>query len=334
MESMKTANELKAELATLDGQQPVEPAAPEPIDPALAERHAQFTGAQRRLADVLSRGRSQHNLIDNRRSDASVTSDKLVVAQIIRLMLGHDGCDGILYAVTGWSSGSKKSLAERMGNHVSNHECDPRWRLGMQTEERQRAYRKRESEIMKVPNTEPPRPLKLDAKALVHMTSAQFAEFVVEFHRQILAWDLKQFVYDNLETPPSEFFAGFVALQRQADAEEEELFKSAATAHILATDSALGEKEAQDFLHILAWMGQRERLEAARRAERIAKQKQRTATDSKPVVPASEAPAVGTIQEDINIRAVESYYDRQIEKIKEEQDELAKQQSQQEPLTA
>lgn len=340
MDQQQQLNELKSRLAVLQGQQseqartdqPVEPAAPEPVDPALAERRNNFTGAQRRLADGLSRGQRQYNLIDSNRSDASAVSDKLVILQITRLMLNPDGNDGILYAVMNWNSKSQQSLADRIGDHASKDECNPQWRLGMQSAEWQRAYGKRQTEIMKVPYVEPRPELKLDAKALVRMSSQEFAEFVVEFHRQVLQWELKAYIYANVATPAKKFFDGFVRLQREADAKEEALYKGAMAAHILATDPALGEEEAQDFLDILAWMGQRERLEAARRAERIAKQKQRTAMDSKPVVPASEAPAAGTIREDINIKAVERYYDHQIEKIKEEQDRL-KQQSQQEPLT-
>ena len=65
---MKTADELRAELAALDGQQPVEQAAPA-VNPALDERRAQFTGAQRRLAAGLS-AISKTNLIDSNSSEA------------------------------------------------------------------------------------------------------------------------------------------------------------------------------------------------------------------------------------------------------------------------
>jgi hypothetical protein len=105
--------------------------APEPIvDPALVERRALFSGAQRRLAEGLSRGQRNLNLIDDGRSSVAKIADKLAMAQIIRLMLDVDGSDGILYAVTGWNSESKKTLAERMGDHASNHECNAQWRLG------------------------------------------------------------------------------------------------------------------------------------------------------------------------------------------------------------
>src|SRR6266852_3253112 len=65
-----------------------EPKEPEPlVDPAMTKRRAQFSGAQRRLADGLSRGQRNFNLIDTGRSDGSTVTDKLGVAQVIRLML-------------------------------------------------------------------------------------------------------------------------------------------------------------------------------------------------------------------------------------------------------
>jgi hypothetical protein len=214
-----------------------------------------------------------------------------------------------------------------MGNPVLNSQCNPQWRLGMQPSERRAAYIKKQCDLLRVPYLEPQPELKLDAKVLVRMSSEKFAEFVVEFHRRVLSWDLKAFVYDNLRTPAARFFSGFLELQREADAEEEELFKNAAAAHSLATAPGSDESDAEDFLGLLAWMGQRTRLEDMRRLERIAKQKSRGASPS-------QAPKEWTIKEtapkrspldDIDLTKVESYYDLQIAKLKAEQDKLEQQ---------
>jgi len=293
-----------------------EPAAPA-VDPALAERRAQFTGAQRRLAAGLSAISKGTNLIDSKSSEASVISDKLVTMQIWRLMLDDDGSDGILYAVTNWNSKSTKTLADRMGNPAINSECNPQWRLGMQPSERRAAYIKKQCDLLRIPYLEPQPELKLDAKVLVSMSSEKFAEFVVEFHRRVLGWDLKAFVYDNLRTPAAEFFAGFLEIQKQADAEEESLFKNAMAAHMPATAPDSDESDAEEFLGLLAWMGQRERLEAGRRLERISKQKSRGASPS-------QAPAEWTIKEtaperspldSIDLGRVATGYDRQLAEI-------------------
>lgn len=291
---MKSFDELKTELAALQGQQ--EPTNEEPtppaVDPALAERRAQFTGAQRRLADILAisgqsiQGGNAFHLIDAAgRSEVSVNSDKLVAMQIVRLMLDDDGSDGILYAAVNWKSHHNQTLADRMGNHAINSECNPAYRLGLQSPNKRRAYLRKQCDLLKIPYIEPQPELKLDGKTLVRMSSEKFAEFVVEFHRRVLDWDLKAFVYDNLSTPAAEFFAGFLDLQRNADAQEESLFKNAMAAHMLATSPDSDDEDAEECLGLLAWMGQRERLEDMRRLERIAKQKPRNASQS-------QAPAV------------------------------------------
>jgi len=237
--------------------------------------------------------------------------------QIIRLMLDDDGSDGILYAVTNWKSQSKQTLADRMGDYIRDNECNLQWRLGMQTLERQQAYARRQALLLKVNYVQPKPEMKLDAKTLVRMSSQQFAEFVIEFHRRVLSWDMKQYVYDNLGTPASQFFAEFVALQKQADAEEEELFKNAMAAHMLATAFDSDENDAEDFLGLLAWIGQRTRLEDMRRLERISKQKSRGASPS-------QAPAEWTIKEtapkrspldSIDLGRVATGYDRQLAEI-------------------
>ena len=329
MDQQQQLDELKSKLAALKGQEaPADQktiTAPA-VDPVLAERRAHFTGAQHRLADVLATGgRGIHggngfHLIDSNRSDVSMISDKLVVAQLIRLMLDDDGLDGIIYAVTNWNSKSAKTLSDRMDTHNSNHECDPAYRLGMQPSEKRSAYLKGQGDILKIPYTEPKPQTKPDGEALVRMASEEFAAFVIDFHRQVVSWDLKQFIFDNLKTPAKEFFDGFLALQKKADAEEESLFKNAMAAHVLATDPARDESDAEDFLDILAWVGQRSRLEDMRRQERIAKQKSRSATT---VVP-SQAPVEWAIKETtpkrspldgIDIGKVATFYDQQLAEI-------------------
>jgi hypothetical protein len=322
---LKSFDELKTELAALDGQQPKTPTNEEPapaVDPALAKRRAQFTGAQRRLADILAisgqsiQGGKGFHLIDADRAEVSVNSDKLVAMQIVRLMLDDDGNDGILHAVVNWKSRSEKTLADRMGNHPCNHECDPAYRLGMQSPDKRRAYVKKQCDLLGVPYLEPQPELKLDAKALVRMTSQQFAEFVVEFHRRVLDWDLKAFVYDNVSTPAAEFFAGFLDLQRNADAEEESLFQNSMAAHMLATSPDSDESDAEEFLGLLAWMGQRERIEAGRRLERISKQKSRDASPSQaPAETIHETAPERSPLDDIDLKKVESFYDRQLAEI-------------------
>jgi hypothetical protein len=318
--------ELKTKLAQLKGEQTDVPADEEPtapaVDPALVERRSHFSGAQRRLADILAisgqsiQGGNGFDLIDAGRSEVSVNSDKLVAMQIIRLMLDDDGSDGILYAVTNWKSQSKQTLADRMGDYVRDNECNPQWRLGMQTPERQQAYAKRQALLLKVNYVQPKPEMKLDAKTLVRMSSPQFAEFAIEFHRRVLIWDMKQYVYDNLRTPASQFFAGFLELQRNADAEEESLFKNAMAAHMLATAPDSNESDAEEFLGLLSWMGQRSSLEDMRRLERIAKQKSRGAS--------SQAPKEWAIKEttpqrspldDIDLGRVATGYDRQLAEI-------------------
>ena len=330
VEQQQLIEKLKDRLAVLQGQSQEKDAPAEPIDPALAERRAKFTGAQRRLAHVLSWGGKYSNLIDSGRTDASVLSDKLVTMQIVRLMLDSDGSDGIMYAVTGWNSKRDHTLAERIGNHTSLYECDPHWRLGMQSPERQEAYRRREAQALKLPYSEPRPPLKLEANTLVRMTAEEFAAFVIEFHRQVLHWDLKAYTYANLHTPAPEFFDGFVRLQREADKAEEGLFNDAMAAHMLATGPDLGEAEAQSFLAMLASMGERQRLEEKRRAERIAQQRPRT----EPNPPTTTEPAPAAAEhpwDDIDVAAVERYYDLQIEAI--EQERLATEQAGQERTT-
>jgi hypothetical protein len=315
-------------ILALQANTTVEPAPA--VDPALAKRRAQFTGAQRRLADILAisgqsiQGGKGFHLIDADRAEVSVNSDKLVAMQIVRLMLDDDGSDGILYAAINWKSQSQKTLADRMGDHPCNHECDPAYRLGMQSPDKRRAYVKKQCDLLGVPYLEPQPELKLDAKALVRMSSQQFAEFAIEFHRRVLSWDLKQYVYDNLHTPAAQFFAEFVALQKQADAEEESLFKNAMAAHMLATAADSDDEDAEEFLGLLAWMGQRSRLEDMRRLERIAKQKSRGTSPS-------QAPKEWTIKEtvparspldDIDLKKVESFYDRQLAEIDAELEAL------------
>ena len=264
------------------------------VDPALEEHRSHFTDAQRRLAATLGMfGKNfgtNSNVIDTKHSEVSAISDKLVVMQIIRLMLDDDGNDGVLYAVVNWRSTSKQSLAERMGNHPANSECNPQWRLGMQPRAKQEAYGKRQAQLLKVAYVAPTPEPKLDAKTLVRMSSQQFAETVVNFHRKVLSWDLKQFVYDNLTTPPKEFFEAFVAMQKKAD-EEEVLFKGAYSAHLRATDPNLGEEEAEDFLELLRWMAAMKRREERRRTERIAKQRPRN-VETKPAAPESPTPPI------------------------------------------
>ena len=325
---MKSASELREELNALEGQPPPDETSggnQPPLDTALAERRAFFPGAQRRLADGLSRGQRHLNLMYAQRTDPSLISEKLAVMQIVRLMLDDDGVDGILYAAVNWNSRSNQSLADRMGSHVSNTECNPRWRLGMLPAE-QRAYTRREAAAMKVPYVVPKPQPKLDAHVLVHMSSEQFAEFVIEFRRRLLNWDLKQYVYANLTTPAPQFFSEFVGMQKLADEAEEELFKGAMAAHVSATDPNLGEDEAQPFLKLLRWMGQRERLEAERRAGRIARQRTRdtkddTASGLSAQLTADEKPS--TLGE-IDLKAVRQFYSMEIEKIEAEQKRLKK----------
>jgi hypothetical protein len=199
----------------------------------------------------------------------------------------------------------------------------------MQPADKQRAYAKRQAELLKVPYIEPNPEPKLDAKAMVHMTSEAFAGVMVEFHRKTLDWDLKQFVYDNLTTSAPEFFSRFVALQKEADKKEECVFKAAMAAHVLATDPKGTEEDADDFLDILAWMGQRERLETKRRSDRIAQQTSRTKSDAVP----PQTPTEWTIHEDssgpglksIDLRKVETYYDHRIAELEAERDKLEQQ---------
>lgn len=234
--------------------------------------------------------------------------------------------DGILYAAINWKSRSEKTLADRMGNHPCNHECDPAYRLGMQSQDKRRAYVKKQCDLLGVPYLEPQPELKLDAKALVRMTSQQFAEFVVEFHQRVLSWDLKQYVYENLKTPAKEFFDGFVRLQREADAEEESLFQNSMAAHMLATSPDSDESDAEEFLGLLAWMGQRERIEAGRRLERISKQKSRDASPSQaPAETIHETAPERSPLDDIDLKKVESYYDRQLAAIDEKLSQLEQQ---------
>jgi hypothetical protein len=88
-------------------------------------------------------------------------------------------------------------------------------------------------------------------------------------------------------------------------------------AHMLATAPDSNEEDAEEFLGLLAWMGQRSRLEDMRRLERIAKQKPRG-------VSPSQAPAEWTIKEtvperspldDIDIGRIATGYDHAIAEI-------------------
>jgi hypothetical protein len=231
-----------------------------------AERRAQFSGEQQRLAEALSRGRQSFNLVE-RNTDAVVIMDKLASLQIIRLMLDPDGSDGVIYAATNWNSRSNQSLADRMGDHKSQDEANPAYRLRMQSHEDQVTYAKRECATMRTPYVESVPEKKLEDA--VRMTSQEFAEFAVSFHRKSLSWQLKGFVYDNLNLPGTAFFPRFIALQKASDEAEETIYKGAYAAHLRATDPQSGEEEAQGFLGMLACMREMERQAEAKSAERM-----------------------------------------------------------------
>lgn len=272
MEQQQQIEEIKAKLAALsqEGQESKIENGTEPYDSQVtSERRTQFPASQQRLAAELSRGNKAFDLIEGR-SGITATMDKLVVLQIIKLMLDADGNDGILYAATGWSSGSKQTLADRMGDHKSQNECNPQWRLGMQSQDRQEAYAKKLAGELKLPYVEPKPEDRLEDA--IHMSSRQFAEFAVDFHRKVLQWDLKAYIYANLTTPAKEFFAGFVDLQKESDDQQATVFNGAYSAHLRAADPALGEDAAQDFLDMLSNMRWLENREKERSAERIAKQ--------------------------------------------------------------
>lgn len=309
-----------------------EPRAPEPVDPALAERRSHFSGAQRRLARQLSLGNRAFDFIDSNRSDATAISDQLVTMQIIRLMLDDDGSDGIIYAATNWKSSSKETLAERTTDQLL-YECNPAYRYGMQTWERQRAYSKKTCVALELPYSEPKPVPKLKDIDFVGMPSADFAAFVTDFHRKVLQWNLKEYVYGNLHTPAKEFFKGFVQLQRDSDDHEEIMYKGAYAAHLRATDPDLGEEEAEDCLEMIRWMAAMQAREDERRAARIANHRPHgtrgaVVADQTGTNAADSQTQEGSARKDnslsaianIDIEAVSRYYDRQIAKLQEEQE--------------
>ncbi len=285
------------------------------VEQRRSERRAQFPRAQQRLATNLSLGNPAFNLVESK-TNVTATVDKIAVMQIIRAMLDDDGNDGLIYAAWGWNSQSSESLADRMGDHQSQHECNPAYRLGMQSVADQKAYVRREMATLKVPYVELPPERRLEDA--VRMTSEQFARFAVDFHRKALAWELKQFVFDHLNTPGTEFFPAFISLQGEADAQEEAVYKNAYAAHLRATDPNLGEDEAADFLEMLSSMRGRENLEAERRAKRIAARRPSEPLPScgTQALPALEPELLVTKQQ---VASALAHLDLQLEKIKAEQ---------------
>jgi hypothetical protein len=239
------------------------------ISTEASERRASFPRAQQRLSGKLSLGNKAFDVIEGS-SNVTDIVDKLACMQIVRMMLDPDGNDGIIYAVSaGWNSASKDSIADRMGKHKSNNECNPTYRLGMQSQERQVTYGKRECGTLRIPYVEPKPEKKLEDAT--RMSSKEFAEFAANFHRKSLNWELKEFIYSNLNLPGTAFFPKFVAIQKKSDDAEEVIYKGAYAAHLRALDPSLGEDEAQDFLDMLSSMRWLENREAERSADRIAK---------------------------------------------------------------
>ncbi len=264
----RPADEREAAAKHILALQGEEPAPVSEAEQKKAERRAQFSGQQQRLSDALSRGRSIFNLVE-RNTDAVAIMDKLAAMQIVRLMLDADGNDGVIYAATRWNSRSKQSLADRMQDHKSQNECNPAYRLSMQTKEAQEQYLRREYGTMKLPYVEPAPAKKLEDA--VRMSSQEFAEFAVSFHRKSLNWQLKEFIYSNLDLPGTAFFPRFIALQKANDGAEKTIYKGAMAAHFRAVDPSAGDEDAQSFLDMLACMRELERQAEQRSAERIAK---------------------------------------------------------------
>jgi hypothetical protein len=275
-----------------------------------SERRSQFTGAQQSLAAALSRGSKAFDIIEGT-SGVTATRDKLVTLQVIGLMLDEDGNDGILYAATGWSSQSKQTLADRMADHKSRNECNPQWRLVMQSADRQAEYTKKLAGDLKLPYSEPKPQRRLEDAT--KMTSQEFAEFAVSFHRKSLQWDLKQYVYDNLNTPAEDFFAAFVKPQKDSEDQEEAVFKNAYAAHLRAFDPDLGEEEARDFLDMLSSMRWLENREKDRSAKRIAERVPVTLE-----LPEPEPETAVEVDPKEKVKSLSSVYDKKLEEIKEQ----------------